>query len=154
MSHQQAAIASMEDAERTIGALHAIMDRLEQTLAEETALVRAGRLREVGAFETEKNELARRYSMESQRIGAAHAFIKRALPQLFDALRQRHVSFQALLKANMTVLATAHAVSEGIIRSVSGELARKRAPSTYGNSGRTNAPNPKASQPLALSRVL
>ena len=43
-------------------------------------------------------------------------------------MRERHTAFQALLQTNMTVLATAHAVSEGIIRGVSGELARKRAP--------------------------
>ena len=69
-------------------------------------------------------------------------------------MRKRHDAFQALLQINLTVLATAHAVSEGIIRGVSGELARKRAPSTYGASGRANAPSAKASQPLAVSRTL
>ena len=73
--------------------------------------------------------------------------------------RSRHCSsgitaFQTLLQKNLTVLATAHAVSEGIIRGVSDELARKRAPSTYGASGRANTPNPQACQPLALSRTL
>jgi len=52
------------------------------------------------------------------------------------------------------VLATAHAVSEGIIRGVSGELAKSRTPSTYGATGRANAPNPRAGQPLAVSRTL
>ena len=69
-------------------------------------------------------------------------------------MRKRHDAFRALLQTNLTVLATAHAVSEGIIRGVSGELARKQAPSTYGASGRTNTPGPKASQPLAVSRTL
>ena len=71
-----------------------------------------------------------------------------------DELRQRHAAFQALLHTNLTVLATAHAVSEGIIRGVSGELARKRAPSTYGASGRASPPSTKTSPPLALSRTL
>jgi hypothetical protein len=52
------------------------------------------------------------------------------------------------------VLATAHAVSEGIVRGVSGELARKSSPQTYGASGRANTPDPRAAQPLALSRML
>ena len=69
-------------------------------------------------------------------------------------LRESHAAFQSLLQTNLTVLATAHAVSEGIIRGVSGELARKQSPSTYGASGRSNAPGAKASQPLALSRTL
>jgi hypothetical protein len=54
----------------------------------------------------------------------------------------------------MTVLATAHAVSEGVIRGVSGELARKRTPSTYGATGKASRPPAGASQPLALSRTL
>jgi hypothetical protein len=76
------------------------------------------------------------------------------LPAALDRLRNRHDAFQALLQTNLTVLATAHAVSEGIIRGVSGELARKLAPSTYGASGRANGPSAKTSQPLALSRRL
>ena len=61
---------------------------------------------------------------------------------------------QVLLQTNMTVLATAHAVSEGIIRGVSGELAKKRTPSTYGATGRANAPGPRAGQPIAVSKAL
>jgi hypothetical protein len=52
------------------------------------------------------------------------------------------------------VLATAHAVSEGIIRGVSGEMARRQTPSTYGASGRTNTPGPKTAPPIAISRTL
>ena len=50
------------------------------------------------------------------------------------------------------MLATAHAVSEGIIRGVAGEMARQTAPKTYGMSGRPNAPRMQA-VPLALSRL-
>jgi hypothetical protein len=52
------------------------------------------------------------------------------------------------------VLATAHAVSEGIVRGVSGEMARKSTPQTYGASGRANVPSRSAAAPIALSRVL
>ncbi len=85
---------------------------------------------------------------------SAKDIIAKSLPDALDTLRKRHEAFHALLQINLTVLATAHAVSEGIIRGVSDELARKRAPSTYGASGRANAPSAKASQPLALSRTL
>jgi hypothetical protein len=54
----------------------------------------------------------------------------------------------------MIVLATAHAVSEGIVRRLSGDLARKAAPQVYGASGRTVTPRPKDGKPLAVSRVL
>jgi len=59
-----------------------------------------------------------------------------------------------LLHRNMIVLATAHAVSEGIVRRLSGDLARKATPQVYGASGRTAAPNPKHGRPLAISRKL
>jgi hypothetical protein len=154
VSQPQSSIASAGEAERAVAELNAIMDRLEQTVAEETARMRVGRLREALALEPAKADLARRFTVESERVRAAHRLIAGSLPQALDALRERHAAFQSLLQKNLTVLATAHAVSEGIIRGVSGELARKRAPATYGATGRANGPSPKASQPLALSRTL
>jgi hypothetical protein len=153
-SNVPAPIASVSEAERAIANLNAIMDRLVQTVEEETVRLRAGRLHDAVELDEAKVELARAYAAESERVSAARDVIARELPEALGRLRQRHEAFQALLKTNLTVLATAHAVSEGIIRGVSGELARKQAPSTYGASGRANAPGGKASQPLAVSRTL
>jgi hypothetical protein len=147
-------IASAGDAEHAIANLNTTMDRLEATVAEETTRVRAGNLRAARELDDAKSELARAYTVQIERVKAASDIIARALPEAVATLRARHEAFQSLLQTNMTVLATAHAVSEGIIRGVWGELARKQTPATYGASGRTNAPNPKASQPLALSRKL
>ena len=136
---------------QALAELNRIMDRLSETIAEETARARTGRLAAAAELSESKLELARLYAAESQRMKAS---LVHARPDVRDALRQRHAAFQALLQTNLTVLATAHAVSEGIIHGVSGELARKRAPSTYGASGRANAPSSKTSPPLALSRTL
>jgi hypothetical protein len=111
-------------------------------------------LREAGPLSEAKIEFARLYAVENERIKAARDAIVRWIPDAFDRLQKRHSTFQELLQTNLTVLATAHAVSEGIIRGVSGELARKQAPSTYGANGRAQTPSTKASQPLALSRCL
>jgi type VI protein secretion system component VasK len=146
--------AGVGDARRALADLNAVMDRLVETMEEETALARAGRLRAAAELDQRKRDLARQFAAESERVKAARDLIAQAQPGALEALRERHEALQALLQTNMTVLATAHAVSEGIIRGVSGELARRQAPSTYGASGRTNAPPPKASQPLALSRSL
>ena len=151
---QQNAIANASAAEKAIANLENIMDRLEQALTEETARVRAGKLRDAGTLSETKIEFARLYAVESTRIRAAKETIERWVPGAFERLRTRHNTFQDLLQTNLTVLATAHAVSEGIIRGVSGELARKQAPSTYGANGRAQAPSTKATQPLALSRSL
>jgi len=148
------AIANEREAEKALAALESVMDQLEQALAEETARVRAGKLRDAGTLSKAKIEFARLYAVESSRIRAEKETIERWIPDAFDRLRKRHSSFHSLLQTNLTVLATAHAVSEGIIRGVSGELARKQAPSTYGANGRTQVPGTKATQPLALSRSL
>jgi hypothetical protein len=130
------------------------MDRLTTTVEEETARAHAGRLRAAAELDEMKRELARQFAAESERVKAVRHVLAQAQPEALEALRTRHETFQKLLQTNMTVLATAHAVSEGIIRGVSGELARKHTPSTYGAGGRANAPSAKTSQPLALSRTL
>jgi hypothetical protein len=147
-------IVNASAAEKAIADLESIMDQLEQALTEETARVRAGKLRDAGTLSETKIEFARLYAVESTRIRAAKETIERWVPGAFERLRTRHNTFQDLLQTNLTVLATAHAVSEGIIRGVSGELARKQAPSTYGANGRAQAPSSKATQPLAFSRSL
>ena len=147
-------IATLGEAERVVANLNTIMGRLVETIEEETARVRSGRLSDAVKLAEDKSELGRRYTAECERVKAARMLIARSLPDALAGLRKRHAEFQALLQTNLTVLATAHAVSEGIIRGVSGELACKRAPSTYGASGRVNAPSIRASQPLAISRKL
>ena len=147
-------IASAGEAEHVIANLNKIMDGLVATVEEETARVRVGRLHHAVELGETKIELARAYAAESERVKAAKDLIAQALPDALERLRRRHELFQASLRTNLTVLATAHAVSEGIIRGVSGELARRHAPSTYGASGRANPPSTKTSQPLALSRSL
>jgi hypothetical protein len=147
-------ITSVSDAERMIANLNRIMDRLVDAVEEETERVRAGKLHAGTETDEAKIELARLYAAESERVHDARDLIAQSLPQALDTLRKRHETFRALLQINLTTLATAHAVSEGIIRGVSSELARKQAPSTYGASGRPTPPATKASQPLALSRKL
>jgi hypothetical protein len=130
----------------------ALVDDLIAVIEEETSLVRAGRLRDAAPLERRKSTLAQDFAHATSRIKSLD--LARTAPQTAQALRPSQERFEALLQSNQTVLATAHAVSEGILRGVSGELARKAAPSTYGASGRTNAPGPSAAQPLAVSRVL
>ncbi len=148
------AITNANEAAQAIATVSDLLDQLIATVEDETLHLRAGRLREALAHETTKSALARSYAAESARLKAAGAAVMRFEPAKVKELRRRHDRFQTLLQTNLTVLATAHAVSEGIIRGVSGELAKKRAPSTYGATGRANAPNLKAAQPMAVSRSL
>jgi hypothetical protein len=137
-----------------ISDLCATMDEILQIVEQETALVRAGALVEASKLQAAKTDLANRYYAGASQIKAMIPALQSAQAPALAELKRKHNEFRALLQINLTVLATAHAVSEGIMRGVSDELARKAAPSTYGASGRTNAPKPSAAQPLAVSRVL
>ena len=153
-SPKPAPIANADDAARAVANLNTIMDRLVDTVEQETARVRVGRLRDALEKDETKVELARAYAAETERVSAAKDLIAKSLPEVLERLRKRHDAFRALLQTNLTVLATAHAVSEGIVRGVSEEMARKQAPSTYGATGRANTPGSKTSQPLAFSKAL
>jgi hypothetical protein len=146
-------IDTLAAAECLIGHLGNVMDALLAHVERETELVREGRISEVARLEPSKAELARLYMADAALVKAHSAFLALKLPARMEELRRRHDTFQALLQINLTVLATAHAVSEGIIRGVAGEMARQTAPKTYGMSGRTNAPRTQA-VPVALSRSL
>lgn len=143
-----------EEAQAAVKRLAATIGSLLTVVEQETALVRAGRLAQAAGLEPQKADLTRAYVADSTRIRTARERLSRDVPDELRVLADLHKHLQSRLKLNMTVLATAHAVSEGIIRGVSGELARKAAPSTYGAGGRTNAPPPRAAQPLAVSRSI
>ena len=134
--------------------LETAMDAIVRLLEQETELVRAGRLADAAQLQAEKTELANLYYAGASHIRTMLPALSSTHPQALADIKRKHEEFRALLQSNLTVLATAHAVSEGIMRGVSDELSRKAAPSTYGATGRTNAPGPSAAQPLAVSRVL
>jgi hypothetical protein len=147
-------VGTLAEAEGLIGHLLEVMDALLGTVEEETELVRAGKLAEAADLERAKGELSRMYFDDTAQIKASRNYLAQATPELVDELRKRHDQFRALLQINLTVLATAHAVSESIMRGVSTELARKATPQAYGASGAATKPAVSGRQPLTLSRVL
>jgi hypothetical protein len=147
-------IETAADAKLAIGELTQVMDGLEAVVAEETQLVRAGQLRKASGLGQKKTELSGHYFKAVERLKTNRRPLARLVPHDLSALARRHELLQAVLKTNLMVLATAHAVSEGIMRRLSGDLARKASPQVYGASGRASAPDPKRAQPLALSRTL
>jgi hypothetical protein len=158
MSHAPAnappPIETAAEAENLIRHLIAAMDALVATVEQETELVRAGKLADATALEATKADLACAYVNDTTQVKANLPALKRQVPDLLAALRKQHDTFNALLQINLTVLATAHAVSEGLIRGAHAEVARKSAPQTYGNSGRPVAPAKSAAVPVSVSRSL
>jgi hypothetical protein len=147
-------IQSAAEAENLIRHLLAAMDALVATVEQETGLVRAGKLKDAMGLEPTKSELARAYVTDSAQVKANLPVLSKQVPQLLEALRKQHDTFNALLQINLTVLATAHAVSEGLIRGAHAEVARKNAPQTYGQSGRATQPPGSTAVPISVSRTL
>jgi hypothetical protein len=150
-----APVTTAAEAQALIAHFTEVMETLVGVVQKETELVRAGHLGKATGFEQPKADLARLYIADTLRLRASHSYLSRIVPAAkLEALRLRHDAFRALLQINLTVLATAHAVSEGIVRGVSAEMAQKSAPQTYGASGRANVPRRGAAAPLTVSRML
>jgi hypothetical protein len=147
-------IITTAEAEKALAQVAELVEKLRGVVEQETALVHAGKVRKAAALGPEKSELATKLYAAGERLKVNAKFLSQSAPASAAALRGVQEAFRVVLQRNMIVLATAHAVSEGIVRRLSGDLARKAAPQVYGASGRTIAPNPKQGKPLAISRVL
>lgn len=147
-------IGSVSEANEVIARLAEVMDAMLAVLEQETALVRAGKLAAAAQLAGQKTELVQAYLIATQRLKAGENFLRQAGRETRDALRTKHEHLQAAMQKNLTVLATAHVVSEGIMRGVSERLARKSMPETYGASGQATKPSPCQAPALTLSRLL
>ena len=146
--------ATAADARKLAENLMDVMSALLSVIERETELVRAGKLREAMEFEPKKSELSRRYVSAVGHLKASQKYFTQVAPELLAALHRHHDTFRAMLQINLTVLATAHAVSESIVRGVNAEMQRRNIPNTYTASGRRATPGPRHMTPLAVSRSL
>jgi hypothetical protein len=131
-----------------------VMSALLAVIERETELVRAGKIREAMALEPKKTDLSRRYVNALAYLKASQKYLYKVAPELLTTLHRHHDVFRAMLQINLTVLATAHAVSESIVRGVNIELQRRNIPNTYTANGRRAVPGPRHMTPLSVSRSL
>jgi hypothetical protein len=131
-----------------------VMSALLGVIERETELVRAGKIREAMSLEGQKGELSRRYARALEYLKASQKYLMQSAPELLTTLHRHHDVFRAMLQINLTVLATAHAVSESVVRGVNAEMQRRNVPNTYTAAGRRAAPGPRHNTPLAVSRSL
>jgi hypothetical protein len=135
-------------------ALIDVMNNLLAVVERETELVRAGKVREAILLEANKTELSRRYIAMIGLLKGSQKYLAQATPDLLSALHHHHDVFRSMLQVNLTVLATAHAVSEGIVRGVNAEMQKRNIPQTYGSSGMRVQPGPRNMTPIAINRSL
>jgi hypothetical protein len=137
-------------AEQLMDAMSALLGLIER----ETELVRAGQVREAMTLESKKQELSRNYVGAVSQLKANQAQLAKSEPELLSTLHRHHDAFRAMLQVNLTVLATAHAVSESVVRGVNTEIQKRNVPNTYTAAGRRATPGPRHITPLAVSRSL
>lgn len=142
--------AARKLAEDLMDAMSALLGLIER----ETELVRAGKVREAMMLESQKQELSRRYVGAVSQLKANQVQLSKSAPELLSTLHRHHDAFRAMLQVNLTVLATAHAVSESVVRGVNAEIQKRNVPNTYTAAGRRATPGPRHITPLAVSRSL
>jgi hypothetical protein len=142
------------EARKVADNLIAAMSELLDVLDRETELVGAGRLREALSSAPNKTELSRRYVGAVTHLKASQKYLTETSPEILTTVYRHHDAFRARLQVNLTVLATAHAVSEGIVRGVNTELQARNIPNTYTAAGRRATPGPRHMTPIAVSRSL
>ncbi len=147
-------ITTTAEAEQAIDTVAGLIEKLSGLIEHETKLVRAGQMRSATGLGAQKTQLASELYTCGERLKANAKFLTKATPERCAVLSRVQETFRAVLQRNLIVLATTHAVSEGIMRRLSGDLAKKTAPQIYGRSGRATAPSSKYGQPLAISRKL
>jgi hypothetical protein len=149
-----AMVATPDEARKFAENLMDIMSALLGVIEREIELVRAGKLREAMALEPTKTDFSRRYVGAVRQLRTSQKYLSQTTPELLVALHRHHDAFRAMLQINLTVLATARAVSESIVRGVNSEMQLRNIPSTYTSTGRRAAPGPRHLTPLAVSRRL
>ena len=145
---------TVAEARKLAETLMDVMSALLGVIERETELVRAGKLREALVFEPQKTELSRRYVNAVAQLKASQKYLAQTAPELLTTLHRHHDVFRAMLQINLTVLATAHAVSESIVRGVNAQMQQRNIPNTYTAAGRRATPGPRHMTPLAISRSL
>ena len=149
-----ARILGREEADRLIASVLGTMGELEKVLANETAHVRVGRIREGLAEEARKSELASAYMRGLEVVKGNAIALARFAPDALERLKTAHAAFSQVIEANQTVLATARAVSENLLKSVADEVGRLSAPQGYGPAGPHGARPPVKTEPLLISKRL
>ncbi|CAN7309694.1 hypothetical protein [Bosea sp. LjRoot237] len=149
-------VSNAVEAETLIEAVMETLGALSHVVGEETGLVKAGRLKDAMERETRKAELAGVYMKGVEQIKLNAVALARFAPDRVKRLKNAHLAFQELIDLNQTVLATARAISESIMRDLAADANRQNKAPGYGPTAAVGAgvfARPNAG-PLVLSKSL
>ena len=143
---------SEEEARAFLFEFETAMSELVETIAEETALVRAGRLFAATDVVGRKNERLARYLRLRTRLKRDVTQIAKLMPDAVTRMREDHMAAIETIRANLGVLAIAREVAEGIVRNVSASVGRQSAPRTYGRNATVPAGAQAAARGISVDR--
>ena len=145
-------IHTRAQAEAECAELRRTMDDLLAAIEHETALLRAGKLREAGEMQPRKAELMQHYIHRLNHTRDNSVALGNLAPTAVADLRRGHAEFQAVLKINLAVLSTARDVAEKLVRSVAQSVGVAESPKTYGRGA--VAPKANSMRGIAVNRSL
>lgn len=149
-------VTDRPSAQTFVRGLLATMIELEAVLTRESDGVRAGRIAQALTDSASKSELASAYMNGLEAAKANAIALARFAPEGLEALKAAQHRFAAVVETNQQVLATARAVSEGLIKALAEEVAKARTPTVYGRPSVSPSPYGRGAQggPLVFSRSL
>ena len=147
-------IGTLGGAEDLLGKVTETVDKLTTLVEDETRLVRLGALFAASDLQQEKSRLAADYVKLRFKVRENAVAISHLQPELVQALSAKHEAFAALLKTNMSVLATAREVAEGIVKNVAVAVGRFASPNVYGSGMRIEKSPHAAARGISVDRRL
>lgn len=150
----QPVVPTAEDERTLAAALQSAMTTLHHVIEQETGYIRKGDLAGSTTLEAGKSDASRGYVAAVTRAQKNTRAMARLMPDVLQSLQAQHERLRAALQVNLTVLATAQAVSEAVIRGVNSEVQKRAMPQTYTSYGQRQMPGPRNVVPIAVSRVL
>jgi hypothetical protein len=146
--------ATAMDADALVIAALDALDALQPLIADETALLRDGKVAAALDLAERKSAEALRYQRALQDIKANAIALGRHAPASLALLRQRHEQFSGLMALNMAVLSTARTVSESLVRELAVDVGQARSPQGYGAYGQRVGGYGAPPAPLAVSKSM
>jgi hypothetical protein len=141
MPHDDAS-PSMESAAEAGALCDRLMEYTGEMIAvleRETGLLRSGKLNDIAAISARKAALSMTLTQDMSVFRREAEFIRGALPERIDAMREQHLALQKSLTANHDALAAMKAVSESMLQSVAAKVGEQTSgPSVYGKDASMN----------------
>jgi hypothetical protein len=143
-----------EEASNLVDNVLETMQSLELVLGEETDLIKAGKLTEAMVHEPRKSELATAYMQGLESVKANVLTLARVAPERITALKDAHSRFSEIIGINQAALATARAVAEGLLRTLSSEMSNQVGGGNYAPPSNKQATMPSVAAGRSSSLVV